>query len=103
MMKWILAIGIAVLFFCPRLELPLLEALLLGPMSGDLPRPTDPDLRSPQPQPRRAGLWLRPRALPGLCDREPCHGKMVQDRIERLSILLDAIAATETRRLVRSQ
>jgi hypothetical protein len=50
----------------------------------------------------RAGLWLRPRALPGLCDREPCHGKMVQDRIERLSILLDAIAATETRRLVRS-
>ena len=30
-----------------RLELPLSEALLLGRMSGDLPRPTGPDLRSP--------------------------------------------------------
>jgi hypothetical protein len=28
-----------------RLELPLLEALLLGRMSGDLPRPTAQDLR----------------------------------------------------------
>jgi hypothetical protein len=28
-----------------RLELPLLEALLLGRMSGDLPQHTDPDLR----------------------------------------------------------
>jgi hypothetical protein len=53
-----------------RLELPLLEALLLGRrmsgelprptrpdlrrMSGDLPRPTGPDLRSPQ-QPLMAG------------------------------------------------
>jgi hypothetical protein len=30
-----------------RLELPLSEALLLGRISGDLPRPTGPDLRSP--------------------------------------------------------
>ena len=30
---------------------------------------------------RRAGLclWLRPRTLPGLCNREPCHGKVVHD------------------------
>ena len=46
---------------------------------------------------RRAGLWLRPRALPGLGGRQSCHGKMVQNRIERLSVLLDAIAATETK------
>jgi hypothetical protein len=31
-----------------------LEALLLGRMSGDLPRPTGPDLRSPH-QPLMAG------------------------------------------------
>ena len=30
---------------------------------------------------RRSGLWLWPGALPGHGDREPCHGKMVQDRI----------------------
>jgi hypothetical protein len=36
-----------------RLELPLSEALLLGRMSGDLPRLTGPDLRSPQ-EPRMA-------------------------------------------------
>ena len=29
-----------------------------------------------------------------LDDRQFCHGKMVQDRIERLPILLDAIAST---------
>jgi hypothetical protein len=40
----------------------------------------------------RAGLWLRPRSLPGRCHRQPCHGKMVQDRAGRLPILLDAIA-----------
>jgi hypothetical protein len=31
----------------PLLELPLLEALLVRHMSGDLPRPMGPDLRSP--------------------------------------------------------
>jgi hypothetical protein len=31
-------------------------------------------------------LTIQPKMKP-----EPCHGKMVQDRIERLSILLDAI------------
>ena len=40
-----------------------------------------------------AGLWLRPRALRGHCDREPCHRKVVQDRTDRLSMVLDAIAA----------
>jgi hypothetical protein len=34
-----------------RLELPLLEALLLGRMSGDLPRPTAQDLRLQQHPP----------------------------------------------------
>jgi hypothetical protein len=29
----------------------------------------------------RAGLWLRPRALPGLRDRQSCDGKMVQNGI----------------------
>jgi hypothetical protein len=46
--------------------------------------------------PRRAGLWLRPRTLPGRCDRQSCHRKMVQDRSERLPILLDAIEASSS-------
>ena len=45
----------------------------------------------------RAGLWLRPRALRGHCDREPCHRKVVQDGTDRLSMVLDAIAAPETK------
>jgi hypothetical protein len=76
------------------LELPLLELLLPRGMSGDLP--TDPDPQSPGARALwRSRLWLRPRALPGRCDREPPHGKMVQNRVKWLSILLDAIVATE--------
>ena len=45
----------------------------------------------------RSGLWLRPRALPGRCNREPCYGKMVQNRTQRLPILLDAMTETKWR------
>ena len=65
----------------------------VGAYAGDLPQPTGPDLRSPS-QPlmaSRAMAW--PRARAELCDREPCHGKVVPDRMERLSMVLDAIAA----------
>ncbi len=48
-----------------------------------------PRLRCPR-------LWLRPRPLSGHCDREPCHRKVVQNRTERLSMVLDALAATQT-------
>jgi hypothetical protein len=41
-----------------------------------------------------SGLWLRPRTIRGRRDRQSCHRKMVQDRSERLPILLDAIAST---------
>ena len=37
------------------------------------------------------GLW----ALSGHCHREPCHGKVVQDRTKRFPMVLDAIAATK--------
>ena len=61
---------------------------------GDLLR--RPDMWSLQ-QPLMAGrIWLRPRALPGYCHREPCHGKVVQDRTKRFPMVLDAIAATKT-------
>ena len=41
----------------------------------------------------RAGVWLRARAIPGRRDRQSRHRKMVQNRIERLPNLLDAIKA----------
>jgi hypothetical protein len=41
-------------------------------------------------------LRLWPRTVPGHCDREPCHRKVVQNRTERLSMVLDALAARLT-------
>jgi hypothetical protein len=65
-----------------RLEVLLMEALLLGRMWGDLPAPTALDLRSPQPLMAGRAMTTA-RARPERCDREPCHGKVVQDRTER--------------------
>jgi ClpP protease-like protein len=42
------------------------------------------------------GAKIRPGSLPGHCDCQSCHRKMVQDRSERLPILLDAIVAGKT-------